>query len=47
MDVAERLRKINPVLYQEVEACWSLTRHSAISEAVLPQKEKYRKLRDY
>ncbi|HOA33515.1 MAG: sporulation transcriptional regulator SpoIIID [Clostridiales bacterium] len=47
MDVAERLRKINPVLYQEVRSVLELNKAQRHIRGGLATKEKYRKLRDY
>lgn len=47
MDVAERLRKINPVLYQEVRSVLEINKAQRHIRGGLATKEKYRKLRDY
>ncbi|MGI6773269.1 MAG: sporulation transcriptional regulator SpoIIID [Clostridiales bacterium] len=47
MDVAERLKKVNPVLYAEVRSILELNKAQRHIRGGLATKEKYRKIRDY
>ena len=47
MDVAERLKKVNPVLYAEVRSILELNKAQRHIRGGLATKAKYRNIRDY
>lgn len=47
MDVAERLRKVNPALYSEVRRILEINKAQRHIRGGLATKEKYQKIRNY